>query len=126
MSELERKNSRRPAERHGQVDRLLLLDLDCADPRLVFDRWLDDFPYIQRLVADYRTEEKGRLLERIREMTVRRFRVARHLLRTRPWDFFMMVEIGTDRTSGSLWAMTSGSTGAPSTASRVRRASLRP
>ncbi|BAS28109.1 alkaline phosphatase family protein [Limnochorda pilosa] len=54
-------------------------------------------------VADYRTEEKGRLLERIREMTVRRFRVARHLLRIRPWDFFMMVEIGTDRMHHGFW-----------------------
>ncbi|BAS28116.1 alkaline phosphatase family protein [Limnochorda pilosa] len=49
MPELGRKNSRRPAERRGHVDRLLL-GLDCADPHLVFDRWLDDLPNIKRLV----------------------------------------------------------------------------
>src|SRR5438270_9534660 len=36
-------------------------------------------------------------------MTEQRFAVARHLLATRPWDFFMMVEIGVDRIHHAFW-----------------------
>jgi predicted AlkP superfamily phosphohydrolase/phosphomutase len=36
-------------------------------------------------------------------MTEQRFRVCRHLLDTRPWDFFMMVEIGLDRMHHAFW-----------------------
>ena len=36
-------------------------------------------------------------------MTEQRFAVCRHLLDTRPWDFFMMVEIGVDRMHHAFW-----------------------
>jgi predicted AlkP superfamily phosphohydrolase/phosphomutase len=36
-------------------------------------------------------------------MTTKRFTVAKHLLKTRPWDFFMMVEMGTDRVHHGFW-----------------------
>jgi predicted AlkP superfamily phosphohydrolase/phosphomutase len=36
-------------------------------------------------------------------MTEQRFTVCRHLLDTRPWDFFMMVEIGLDRMHHAFW-----------------------
>jgi predicted AlkP superfamily phosphohydrolase/phosphomutase len=36
-------------------------------------------------------------------MTERRFRVAEHLLETRPWDLFFMVEMGTDRIHHGFW-----------------------
>lgn len=52
---------------------------------------------------DYRTDDKRPLLETIRTMTERRFTLARHLLRTRPWDLFFMVEIGTDRIHHGFW-----------------------
>jgi predicted AlkP superfamily phosphohydrolase/phosphomutase len=48
-------------------------------------------------VADFRTDDKDRLCVDIEDMTERRFRVAEHLLETRPWDLFFMVEMGTDR-----------------------------
>ena len=54
-------------------------------------------------VDGFRTEEKGRLLEQIYEMTEKRFKVARHLLAERDWDFFMMVEMGTDRIHHGFW-----------------------
>ncbi len=38
-------------------------------------------------------------------MTEQRFRVCRHLLDTRPWDFFMVVEIGLDRLHHALLAV---------------------
>jgi predicted AlkP superfamily phosphohydrolase/phosphomutase len=39
-------------------------------------------------------------------MTERRFRLAEHLLETRPWDLFFMVEMGTDRIHHGFWRFT--------------------
>jgi predicted AlkP superfamily phosphohydrolase/phosphomutase len=36
-------------------------------------------------------------------MTERRFRLAGHLVKTKPWDFFMMVEMATDRLHHVFW-----------------------
>jgi predicted AlkP superfamily phosphohydrolase/phosphomutase len=67
-------------------------------------------PELQRLVGDYmvdvkgfRTDKKQWLLSQIYEMTTKRFTVAKHLLRNKPWDFFMMVEMGTDRIHHGFW-----------------------
>jgi predicted AlkP superfamily phosphohydrolase/phosphomutase len=54
-------------------------------------------------VEDFRTSEKERLLADIEEMTEKRFRVAEHLLETRPWHLFFMVEMGTDRLHHGFW-----------------------
>jgi len=54
-------------------------------------------------VDDFRTPDKRALLQRIYEKTRKHFRVARHLLQTKPWDFFMMVEMGTDRIHHGFW-----------------------
>jgi predicted AlkP superfamily phosphohydrolase/phosphomutase len=54
-------------------------------------------------VENLRTEEKDALLDQIEEMTAKRFRVAEHLLSTRPWDLFFMVEMGTDRIHHGFW-----------------------
>ena len=54
-------------------------------------------------VKGFRTENKKWLLSQIYEMTSKRFTVAKHLLKTRPWDFFMMVEMGTDRIHHGFW-----------------------
>jgi predicted AlkP superfamily phosphohydrolase/phosphomutase len=54
-------------------------------------------------VDNFRTEEKDRLLREIYEMTERRFKVAKHLMSTQPWDFFIVVEIGLDRIHHGFW-----------------------
>ncbi|SRR5581483_6891716 len=54
-------------------------------------------------VKDFRTDKKEWLLGQIYEMTTKRFTVAKHLLKTKPWDFFMMVEMGTDRIHHGFW-----------------------
>ncbi|MFI5271414.1 MAG: alkaline phosphatase family protein [Ktedonobacterales bacterium] len=54
-------------------------------------------------VRDFRTENKEYLLDQIYTMTHRRFTLVRHLMDTRPWDFFMFVEMGTDRIHHGLW-----------------------
>lgn len=54
-------------------------------------------------VPNFRTENKAWLLRQIYEMTEKRFRVIRYLLRKKPWDFFMFVEMGTDRIHHGFW-----------------------
>lgn len=54
-------------------------------------------------VRDFRTHDKARLLRDIYTMTETRFRLAHHLLTTKPWDFFAMVEMGTDRIHHGFW-----------------------
>jgi predicted AlkP superfamily phosphohydrolase/phosphomutase len=54
-------------------------------------------------VRDFRTTDKDRLLASVYEMTEKRFRLARHLLARHPWDFFAMVEMGTDRMHHGFW-----------------------
>ena len=55
-------------------------------------------------VRNYRRADRDRILNEIYEMTEQHFAVARHLLDTRPWDFFMMVEIGVDRIHHAFWS----------------------
>jgi predicted AlkP superfamily phosphohydrolase/phosphomutase len=54
-------------------------------------------------VHDFRTDDKKAVLAEIEEMTEKRFRVAEHLLETKPWDLFFMVEMGTDRMHHAFW-----------------------
>jgi predicted AlkP superfamily phosphohydrolase/phosphomutase len=54
-------------------------------------------------VDEFRTSHKERLLEEIEEMTAKRFQLAEHLMDTRPWDLFFMVEMGTDRIHHGFW-----------------------
>jgi predicted AlkP superfamily phosphohydrolase/phosphomutase len=52
---------------------------------------------------DFRTADHARLRDNIFRMTEQRFTLARHFVRTRPWDYFMMVEIGNDRIHHAFW-----------------------
>jgi predicted AlkP superfamily phosphohydrolase/phosphomutase len=54
-------------------------------------------------VRNFRSDDRDRILAEIYAMTEQRFHVARHLLDSRPWDFFMMVEIGLDRLHHAFW-----------------------
>ncbi|MGC8667974.1 MAG: alkaline phosphatase family protein [Chthonomonadales bacterium] len=54
-------------------------------------------------VRNFRTEDKQWLLGQIYQMTEQRFRVARHLITTKPWDLFVMVEMGPDRIHHGFW-----------------------
>jgi predicted AlkP superfamily phosphohydrolase/phosphomutase len=64
--------------------------------------WLGGEKYLFD-VADFRTPDKSRILEDIREMTRRRFTVAREMLAKYRPDFFMMVEMGSDRIHHGFW-----------------------
>jgi predicted AlkP superfamily phosphohydrolase/phosphomutase len=52
---------------------------------------------------DFRTDDKAHLLGQVYEMTDRRFALAEHLLATRPWSLFVMVEMGPDRMHHGFW-----------------------
>jgi predicted AlkP superfamily phosphohydrolase/phosphomutase len=54
-------------------------------------------------VPQFRTEDKDFLVRQIREMTEKRFDVIKYLLREKPWEFFMFVEIGLDRLHHGMW-----------------------
>ncbi len=54
-------------------------------------------------VEGFRSEDREPVLRQIYEMTDKRFKLAEHLLQTRPWDFFMMVEMGPDRLHHGFW-----------------------
>lgn len=65
---------------------------------------------VEALVGEYlfdaegfRSDDKDRILKQIYLMTDKRFTVARHLLQHKPWDFFMLVEIGVDRIHHGFW-----------------------
>ncbi len=51
----------------------------------------------------FRTEDRDTLLKELYEMTEKRFRVIKHLMKTKPWDLFMFVEIGVDRLHHAFW-----------------------
>jgi predicted AlkP superfamily phosphohydrolase/phosphomutase len=55
-------------------------------------------------VQGFRTDDKGYILDQCYRMTDQRFRLARHLATSRPWDFLMMVEMGPDRIYHGLWS----------------------
>jgi predicted AlkP superfamily phosphohydrolase/phosphomutase len=54
-------------------------------------------------VKDFRTDNKDFLLKQIYEMTEKRFKMLNYLIREKPWDFFMFVEMGTDRIHHGMW-----------------------
>ena len=72
-----------PPELKGEV-------LEAAGGKYVFD-------------VTFRTEDRDAIRKELFEMTEKRFDVAEHLVRTRPWDFFMMHEIGFDRLHHAFW-----------------------
>ncbi len=64
--------------------------------RLAGGRYLGD-------VREFRTVDKNRLLGDLYAMVERRFQLASDLVIHRPWDFFMMVEMATDRLHHGFW-----------------------
>jgi predicted AlkP superfamily phosphohydrolase/phosphomutase len=64
--------------------------------------WSDVHPY-EFDVSDFRTPDKGKIRDALVRMTDKRFALASRLVTTKPWDFFMMVEMGTDRVHHAFW-----------------------
>ena len=60
------------------------------------DEYIFDIPNFRKQGPDF-------VMEQIFAMTERRFQVARRLVKSKPWDFFMMVEMGLDRLHHCFW-----------------------
>jgi predicted AlkP superfamily phosphohydrolase/phosphomutase len=54
-------------------------------------------------IANFRERGKDFVLEQVFAMTDRRFRVAASLVKSKPWDYFMMVEMAADRLHHVFW-----------------------
>lgn len=54
-------------------------------------------------VPNFRTERRAELAQDLFQMTIARFKLARHLLKTKAWDLFVMVEMGSDRLHHAFW-----------------------
>jgi predicted AlkP superfamily phosphohydrolase/phosphomutase len=54
-------------------------------------------------VPNFRTEDKDYLLRQIYSMTEKRFKLVKKWIAEKEWDFFMFVEMGTDRLHHGLW-----------------------
>ncbi len=54
-------------------------------------------------VENFRTEDKAGLIEQLHRLLDNRFETARYLVDAKPWDFFMMVELGLDRLHHGFW-----------------------
>ena len=54
-------------------------------------------------VRDFRTNDKKKLLKEIYDLSENRFNLAEYLLKNKPWDFFMFVDMGPDRFHHGFW-----------------------
>lgn len=54
-------------------------------------------------VRGFRTDDKAWLLQSLIDLTEQQYRVVRHLLTTKSWDFFMHVNIALDRLHHGFW-----------------------
>ena len=55
-------------------------------------------------VRNFRTDNTQYILDESYKMTEARFKNADYLLANKPWDFFMMVEMGPDRLNHGIWS----------------------
>jgi predicted AlkP superfamily phosphohydrolase/phosphomutase len=72
------------------------LETEIADELGGAGQYIFDIPSFRRQGPDF-------VMDQIFKMTERRFQVARRLIKTKPWDFFMMVEMGLDRLHHCFW-----------------------
>lgn len=55
-------------------------------------------------VRNFRTDNTQYIIDESYKMTEARFKNADYLLANKPWDFFMMVEMGPDRLNHGIWS----------------------
>lgn len=72
------------------------LETEIADELGGAGEYIFDIPNFRQQGADF-------VMQQIFAMTERRFKVARRLVKDKPWDFFMMVEMGLDRLHHCFW-----------------------
>jgi predicted AlkP superfamily phosphohydrolase/phosphomutase len=55
-------------------------------------------------IRNFRTDNTQYIIDEAYKMTEARFKTANYLLTNKPWDFFVMVEMGPDRLNHGIWS----------------------
>ena len=55
-------------------------------------------------IRNFRTDNTQYIIDEAYKMTEARFKTADYLLTNKPWDFFVMVEMGPDRLNHGIWS----------------------
>jgi predicted AlkP superfamily phosphohydrolase/phosphomutase len=55
-------------------------------------------------IRNFRTDNTQYIIDEAYKMTEARFKTADYLLANKPWDFFVMVEMGPDRLNHGIWS----------------------
>jgi predicted AlkP superfamily phosphohydrolase/phosphomutase len=55
-------------------------------------------------IRNFRTDNTQYIVDEAYRMTEQRFKAADYLLTNKPWDFFVMVEMGPDRLNHGIWS----------------------
>jgi predicted AlkP superfamily phosphohydrolase/phosphomutase len=55
-------------------------------------------------IRNFRTDNTKYIVDEAYRMTEQRFKAADYLLGSKPWDFFVMVEMGPDRLNHGIWS----------------------
>lgn len=83
------------------------LSKEITDYKIDLDRFVDKTPFVDVIDGEIVVPSLT-LVDEFRDMLEKRARVTLALMAERPWDFFMIVFIGTDRMGHYLWQYQSG------------------
>lgn len=72
-------------------------------PAILKAEILKQYPTYKFDVGNFRSEDKARLYADLMDMTAMQTGLFKHLLKTKPWDFAMFVNIGVDRLHHGFW-----------------------
>lgn len=79
------------------------LDSPCTYPESLKSELIEAVGDIVFDVENFRALSPDSLLEQLNALRDNRFAIATHLMTHKPWDFFMMVEMGVDRLHHGFW-----------------------
>jgi predicted AlkP superfamily phosphohydrolase/phosphomutase len=97
------------------------LSKQITDYKIDLDRFVDKTPFVDVIDGEIVIPSLT-LVDEFRDMLEKRARVVFTQMTTQPWDFFMVVFIGTDRMGHYLWQYQSGQAGNSPDAQALSRA----
>ncbi len=91
------------------VDGIMIADFICPDAKREYTYPSSLKKEIENLIGEYvfdvpfRINDRELIKKNAWDMTEKRFKVIKYLLKEKEWDFFMFVEIGVDRIHHAFW-----------------------
>jgi predicted AlkP superfamily phosphohydrolase/phosphomutase len=79
-------------------------DADYTYPKELKQELIDNVGDFIFDIRNFRTDNTQYILDEAYKMTDMKFKTADYLLGKKPWDFFMMVEMGPDRLNHGIWS----------------------